>query len=99
MSCGCGLGGSPATAFPLSADEHLRTVQRRRTFPTRMTQAFQILAHKRVLTPTLDKQTTLRRLPLPLKLLERFPVLRRIPARLIGIGFRAEHVRTPDTKL
>jgi hypothetical protein len=32
-------------------------------------------------------------LPLPLKLLRRFPVLRRIPARLIGLGFRPEHVR------
>ena len=26
----------------------------------------------------------------------RFPFLRRIPARLIGMGFRPEHVRTPD---
>src|SRR5580692_9468287 len=42
-------------------DAHLREVQRRRTFPTRMTQAFQVLAHKRVLRPTLNKQTTLRR--------------------------------------
>jgi 2-polyprenyl-6-methoxyphenol hydroxylase-like FAD-dependent oxidoreductase len=82
-------------------DAHLREVQRRRTFPTRMTQAFQVLAHKRVLRPTLNKQalnkqTTLDRLPLPLKMLQWFPALRRIPARLIGIGFRAEHVRTPD---
>jgi 2-polyprenyl-6-methoxyphenol hydroxylase-like FAD-dependent oxidoreductase len=83
-------------------DAHLREVQGRRTFPTRMTQAFQILAHKRVLTPTLNKlalnkQNTFRRLPLPFKLLEWFPALRRIPARLIGVGFRPEHVRTPDT--
>ena len=80
-------------------DSHLRAVQRRRTFPTRMTQAFQILAHKRVLRPTLNKQTTFQRLPLPFKLLEWFPALRRIPARLIGVGFRPEHVRTPDTNL
>jgi hypothetical protein len=24
------------------------------------------------------------------------PVLRRIPARLVGIGIRPEHIRTPD---
>ena len=78
-------------------EAHLQEVQKRRTFPTRMTQAFQVLAHKRVIRPTLAKQTTLERLPMPLKLLQWFPALRRIPARLIGIGFRAEHVRTPDT--
>jgi 2-polyprenyl-6-methoxyphenol hydroxylase-like FAD-dependent oxidoreductase len=78
-------------------DAHLKAVQRRRTFPTRMTQAFQVLAHKRVIRPTLEKQTTLKRLPFPIKLLQWFPALRRVPARLIGIGFRPEHVRTADT--
>jgi 2-polyprenyl-6-methoxyphenol hydroxylase-like FAD-dependent oxidoreductase len=78
-------------------DAHLKAVQRRRTFPTRLTQAFQVLAHKRVIRPTLEKQTTLQRLPFPFKLLQWFPALRRVPARLIGVGFRPEHVRTPDT--
>ena len=35
-------------------------------------------------------------MPFALRLLRRFPVLRRIPARLIGMGFRPEHVKTPD---
>jgi 2-polyprenyl-6-methoxyphenol hydroxylase-like FAD-dependent oxidoreductase len=74
-------------------DEHLRKVQRRREFPTRVTQAFQIFAHKRLLTPTLSRQTPIRRLPLPLRLLQWFPVLRRIPARMVGIGVRPEHVK------
>ena len=34
--------------------------------------------------------------PLLLKLLGIFPVLRRVPARLIGVGIRPEHVHTPD---
>jgi hypothetical protein len=34
--------------------------------------------------------------PWPLKLLRRWPFLRRIPARLVGIGFRPEHVKSPD---
>jgi 2-polyprenyl-6-methoxyphenol hydroxylase-like FAD-dependent oxidoreductase len=76
-------------------DERLRAVQRRREFPTRMTQALQVFAHKRVIRRALNNETPLRRLPLPLRLLQRFPILRRIPARVIGLGFRPEHVRTP----
>jgi 2-polyprenyl-6-methoxyphenol hydroxylase-like FAD-dependent oxidoreductase len=76
-------------------DERLRAVQRRREFPTRMTQGLQVFAHKRVIRRALNNETPLRRLPLPLRLLQRFPILRRIPARVIGLGFRPEHVRTP----
>jgi len=77
-------------------DELLRRVQRRRELPTRMTQALQIFAHKRFLGPALNNTTRRSRLPLPLKLLQQFPTLRRIPARLVGLGFRPEHVRTPE---
>ncbi|HEX4133527.1 MAG TPA: FAD-dependent oxidoreductase [Bryobacteraceae bacterium] len=72
----------------------LESVRRRREFPTRVTQAFQVFAHKRVLAPTLEKRTQFRRLPLAFRLLRRFPFLRRIPARLIGVGVRPEHIRT-----
>jgi 2-polyprenyl-6-methoxyphenol hydroxylase-like FAD-dependent oxidoreductase len=89
-------------AGPLSkgavSEELLGHVQRRREFPTRMTQGFQVFAHKRLLGPALANQAQIRRLPLPFQLLQRFPMLRRIPARAIGLGFRPEHVRTPDTK-
>ncbi len=78
-----------------SVDELLAHVQRRRTFPTRMTQRFQIIAHHRVLRPALNPAIQFRRLPLILRLLQRFPALRRIPARAIGLGFRPEHIRTP----
>jgi len=87
-------------ALPLSrgtvGDQQLREVQQRREYPTRMTQRLQVFAHRNVLTPVLSNQTQIRRLPLPFRLLQRFPVLRRIPARLIGLGFRPEHVRTPE---
>jgi 2-polyprenyl-6-methoxyphenol hydroxylase-like FAD-dependent oxidoreductase len=79
--------------------EQLREVQQRREYPTRMTQSFQVFAHKRLLGPALSNETQIRRLPLPFKLLQQFPVLRRIPARLVGLGFRPEHVHTPDTKV
>ena len=77
---------------------HLRAVQRRRELPTRLTQAFQVLAHNRFLDPLLKGQTDLQKLPLPAKLFRDFPIFRRIPARLIGMGFRPEHVRTPSVR-
>jgi 2-polyprenyl-6-methoxyphenol hydroxylase-like FAD-dependent oxidoreductase len=76
--------------------ETLNRVQARREFPTRMTQQLQALAHKRVIAPALASTGPISRLPFPLWLLQKFALLRRIPARVIGIGFRAEHIRTPD---
>jgi 2-polyprenyl-6-methoxyphenol hydroxylase-like FAD-dependent oxidoreductase len=73
-------------------DDLLRRVQKRREFPTQMTQRLQVFAHKTLIGSALNKDTRITRLPLPLRLLQWFPVLRRIPARVIGIGFRAEHI-------
>jgi len=80
-------------------DEQLREVQERREYPTRMTQRFQIFAHKHLLRPALSQKTQVRQLPLAFKLLRRFPVLRRIPARMLGLGFRPEHVHTPEARV
>jgi 2-polyprenyl-6-methoxyphenol hydroxylase-like FAD-dependent oxidoreductase len=74
---------------------HLRAVQKRRELPTRLTQRLQVLIQDRVIGRVLGSGARLS-LPLPLRLLRRFPFLRRIPARLIGMGFRPEHVRTTD---
>lgn len=76
------------------SEELLRAVQKRREYPTRMTQWVQVFAHKHLLTPVLSNRV--HRAPLALRLLQRFPVLRRIPARMIGMGFRPEHVRTAE---
>jgi len=78
------------------SDGQLRKVQERREFPTRMTQRMQVFAHKHFLGPAIRSKTAAPRLPLPFRLLRRFPILRRIPARVIGLGFRPEHVQTPD---
>jgi 2-polyprenyl-6-methoxyphenol hydroxylase-like FAD-dependent oxidoreductase len=75
--------------------DDLQKVQRRRELPTRLTQGLQVFAQKRVISPVLDSRTQLS-LPWPLRLLRRWPWLRRIPARLIGLGFRPEQVQTPD---
>jgi hypothetical protein len=42
------------------------------------------------------RMTTQPRAPFLFTLLNRFPVLRRLPARLIGMGFRPEHVKSPE---
>jgi 2-polyprenyl-6-methoxyphenol hydroxylase-like FAD-dependent oxidoreductase len=88
----------PLTHGPVS-DERLREVQRRREFPTRVTQGFQVFAHKRFIGPALRDARPITRLPFALKLLQMFPILRRIPARLVGLGVRPEHVRTPEVKV
>ncbi len=71
----------------------LRLVQERRAWPTHMTQRMQLLLQDRVIKTVLAGDGPLVP-PWPLQLIARFPVLRRIPARLIGMGFRPEHVRT-----
>jgi 2-polyprenyl-6-methoxyphenol hydroxylase-like FAD-dependent oxidoreductase len=75
--------------------EQLRRVQHRRELPTRLTQWLQVFIQDRVIRRVLGSQRQLS-LAWPLRLLRRWPFLRRIPARLIGIGFRPEHVKTPD---
>ncbi len=86
-------------AAPLRNDtvttDDLRRVQRRREFPTRMMQRLQVFIQNRVIQRVLAGQTQ-PKVPLPIRLLRRFPILRRIPARVIGMGFRPEHVHTPD---
>ena len=76
--------------------DHLRRVQRRREFPTRVTQGIQVFAQQRLISRVLSGSRQLTP-PLPIRMLARFPILRRIPARLIGLGVRPEHIRTPDS--
>ena len=75
--------------------EPLARIQRRRELPTRLTQRAQLMIQDRVITRVLGSTASLS-LPLAVRLLRRVPLLRRIPARLIGIGIRPEHVRTPE---
>jgi 2-polyprenyl-6-methoxyphenol hydroxylase-like FAD-dependent oxidoreductase len=89
------VAASNILAAPLLArrvsEADLARVQKRREFPTRATQGFQVLVQNKVLTPLLsgaDMPT-----PLPVKLLQRFPILRRLAARFLGIGVRPEHIR------
>jgi 2-polyprenyl-6-methoxyphenol hydroxylase-like FAD-dependent oxidoreductase len=85
-------------AEPLRAghleDRHLSAVQMRRAWPTRLTQGFQVLVQDRVVAPTLEQSGPVKA-PWLLRVLTRVPGLDRLPARLIGLGVRPEHIRTP----
>jgi 2-polyprenyl-6-methoxyphenol hydroxylase-like FAD-dependent oxidoreductase len=76
-----------------SAD--LQAVQARRDFPARMTQQFQLTMQNRIIGPALQG-TREPKPPLLFKLFDAFPLLRRMPARLLALGIRPEHVQTPD---
>ena len=80
---------------PLAAgrcgEADLARVQRRREWPTKMTQWMQLMAQNTFLKRTLEGRA-LKGLPWALKLLRWFPMLRRIPARVVGIGIRPEHI-------
>ena len=75
----------------------LRLVQRRRELPTRITQRLQLAVQNRVIKRVLSGTTELSP-PLALRLLATIPRLRRIPARLIGLGIRPEHVGRPERR-
>jgi 2-polyprenyl-6-methoxyphenol hydroxylase-like FAD-dependent oxidoreductase len=80
--------GAPSAAY-------LEAVQRRRELPTRITQRMQVVMQNRVIFRTLTSGAPTS-LPWPARLLRDYPILRRIPARLVGMGFRPEHVRSPE---
>ncbi|WP_284165143.1 FAD-dependent oxidoreductase [Frigidibacter sp. SD6-1] len=83
-------------------DADLASVEKRRLWPTRATQAFQVFAQNRVLAPALASGAPTLRAPLVARLIARLPYLNRLPARLIGMGLRPElpdlslpHVKAP----
>jgi 2-polyprenyl-6-methoxyphenol hydroxylase-like FAD-dependent oxidoreductase len=90
-------------ADPLAAgrdvDPMLKKVQERRLFPTRIIQAVQRAVHERVLTPLVVRKIVVDKVPFLLRLFQRMPFLQRIPARLVGLGVRREHIRSPDRGL
>jgi len=86
-------------AGPLAKGEDvdglLNGVQDRRTFPTRAIQGAQKFAQERVIGRVLQSSAPITQAPLIVRLLDRYPLLRRIPGRLIGLGVRRERVRSP----
>jgi 2-polyprenyl-6-methoxyphenol hydroxylase-like FAD-dependent oxidoreductase len=76
-------------------EDDLERVQRRREFPTRVTQRLQVIAQNNVIDRVLDPGQSLPT-PWVLRLFSHVPPLRAIPAWLVGRGVRPEHVHTPE---
>jgi 2-polyprenyl-6-methoxyphenol hydroxylase-like FAD-dependent oxidoreductase len=93
------VAAANALAGPLARGENpdplLHKVQKRREFPTRVIQRGQKAAQDNVIGTVLSGKP-ITRAPAVIRLLDRFPLLRRIPGRLIGFGVRRERVRSPE---
>ncbi len=78
-----------------NVDDLLSGVQKKRLLPTRIMQAGQKLAQDFLITAVMRGGAEMTNVPWPIRLLNRFPLLRRIPGRAIGLGFRREKVSSP----
>jgi 2-polyprenyl-6-methoxyphenol hydroxylase-like FAD-dependent oxidoreductase len=84
----------PLKAGTVTTDD-LQAIQERRTLPVRFTQAMQLTIQNRLISHVLESQQRVKP-PLIFKLVGMFPMLRRIPARLLAVGIRPEHIHTPE---
>ena len=71
----------------------LAKVQDRRSFPTKMTQDIQVFLQNNFVKPTLSS-TVIKTSPV-MRLVNAIPCLQQIPAYVVGIGFRPEHIESP----
>lgn len=79
----------------LAVDPLLRKVQARRWWPTALIQRGQQLAQDRIIGAVIRPGAAFTRPPWPVRMLDRFPLLRRIPGRIIGLGFGRERAESP----
>jgi 2-polyprenyl-6-methoxyphenol hydroxylase-like FAD-dependent oxidoreductase len=86
------LGDALRGADPIP-ESLLAQVQERRMFPTRATQKMQVFAHEKVIRPALENDAPVTA-PFLVRLFKVIPMLQRIPARIVGLGFRPEHIRS-----
>jgi 2-polyprenyl-6-methoxyphenol hydroxylase-like FAD-dependent oxidoreductase len=74
------------------SEAELDAVRRRREFPVRVTQAMQVVVQNNIISGALQGSDRPLKVPLLLRLLTALPWLQGIPARLLAIGVRPEHV-------
>jgi 2-polyprenyl-6-methoxyphenol hydroxylase-like FAD-dependent oxidoreductase len=72
-------------------ENDLYLIQKRREFPTKVTQRFQQMIQDNIFNSVLKNKEVIH-MPLLFRILKNIPVIQRLPARFIGIGVRPEHV-------
>ncbi len=85
----------PLQQNKLITPDMLKSVQKRRTFPIKVIQKLQINIQKGIMSRRSSNHTN-EKPPLIMRLLNKFPLLQRLPARIIGMGIRAEHIKSPE---
>ena len=75
----------------------LAKIQKRREFPTKMTQNFQVFVQNRIISNVINESDT-ESIPFPLRVLQTITLLQRLLSHVIGLGIRQEHIHTPDIK-
>jgi 2-polyprenyl-6-methoxyphenol hydroxylase-like FAD-dependent oxidoreductase len=80
-------------------DHLLEKVQRRRMLPTRVIQGIQRVIQERIIGRVVVQGVQITRPPRAVRLMQRFPILQAIPAYLVGVGVRPEHVRSPEAPI
>lgn len=78
-------------------EHELDAVRKRREYPVRMTQQFQVMMQTNVISAALD-DTKPFNIPLAVRIVDAVPFLQGLLARVIGLGFRPEHVHSPEKK-
>ena len=76
-------------------EDELDAVRRRRAFPVRVTQAMQVVVQNNIISAALKPGGEPLKPPLPVRVINAFPWLQGITARLVGLGVRPEHVHSP----
>jgi 2-polyprenyl-6-methoxyphenol hydroxylase-like FAD-dependent oxidoreductase len=93
------VAAANALAAPLARGDNvdglLHRIQKRRLFPTRVVQRGQKFVQDQVIGPLLEGGEPITKAPLAVRLLQRFPRLRRLPGRAVGLGIRRERARSP----
>jgi 2-polyprenyl-6-methoxyphenol hydroxylase-like FAD-dependent oxidoreductase len=79
-------------------DETLDAVRRRRLFPVKVVQGFQVAVQNNILEPRISGGAAKLTAPWPLRLLDASAWMRQWPARFLGIGVRPEHVHSPEAE-
>ncbi|MEY9465594.1 2-polyprenyl-6-methoxyphenol hydroxylase-like FAD-dependent oxidoreductase [Bradyrhizobium ottawaense] len=76
------------------SENDLDAVRRRREFPVKMTQRMQVIVQNKIISGALQERDRPLKVPLIVRLITALPWLQGIPARLLALGVRPEHVHS-----